>query len=392
MTYFTVSQVAKFIYDVFNAETYLHNICIYGEVSGFKISQSHAYFTLKDENSCLQCSCFNYRKTYVPKDGETVIIKGSPNFYQKGGKLTFIVDLIEPKGKGDLFLKIEELKKKLSAEGLFDDKYKKPIPKYPKTVGVVTSKTGAVIRDINTTVRKYNKSIDIVVYDAKVQGVGAVEEMVEGVLALDKLGLDVIIVARGGGSVEDLMPFNDEKLARTIFNASTPIISAVGHEVDYTICDFVSDKRVATPTAAAELVAYSQKDNIENVKYILSLLNREITRKVSLVSDELYNSTDEIKGEILDLFNCKASATKQAINMLNGAINKKVLSKQEKCIIVDGKLKDAGAVIDEKTKVKIFKGDKQIYLLSALMQGDDVIIKQNDVTVNSKILGKKVGE
>lgn len=390
MTYFTVSQVAKFIFDVFEAETYLHNICIYGEVSGYKISQNHAYFTLKDENCQIQCSCFNYRKTYVPKDGETVIIKGSPNFYQKGGRLSFVVDFIEPRGKGDLFLKIEELKRKLKEEGLFEEAYKKSIPAYCKTVGVVTSKTGAVIRDINTTIRRYNKAIDIILYDAKVQGVGAVEEMIDGITALDKLNLDAIIIARGGGSVEDLMPFNDERLARTIFSAVTPIISAVGHETDFTICDFVADKRAATPTAAAELVAYSQSEQIENLKYTLGLLNKEITRKLGILNDELYNNIDQINSDILSLFANKTSRCKLVINSLNSAINKKVLLKQNDYIVVDNKLKENGSIINDKTKIRIYDGGKEIYLLTKVGIDDEIILSQNGMQVTTKILGKKV--
>lgn len=390
MTYFTVSQVAKFIFDVFEAETYLHNICIYGEVSGYKISQNHAYFTLKDENCQIQCSCFNYRKTYVPKDGETVIIKGSPNFYQKGGRLSFVVDFIEPRGKGDLFLKIEELKRKLKEEGLFEEVYKKSIPAYCKTVGVVTSKTGAVIRDINTTIRRYNKAIDIILYDAKVQGVGAVEEMIDGINALDKLNLDAIIIARGGGSVEDLMPFNDERLARTIFSAVTPIISAVGHETDFTICDFVADKRAATPTAAAELVAYSQSEQIENLKYTLGLLNKEITRKLSVLNDELYNNIDQINSDILSLFANKTARCKLVINSLNSAINKKVLLKQNDYIVVDNKLKENGSIINDKTKIRIYDGEKEIYLLTKVGVDDEITLSQNGTQVTTKILGKKV--
>ena len=390
MTYFTVSQVAKFIFDVFEAETYLHNICIYGEVSGYKISQNHAYFTLKDENCQIQCSCFNYRKTYVPKDGETVIIKGSPNFYQKGGRLSFVVDFIEPRGKGDLFLKIEELKRKLKEEGLFEEVYKKSIPAYCKTVGVVTSKTGAVIRDINTTIRRYNKAIDIILYDAKVQGVGAVEEMIDGINALDKLNLDAIIIARGGGSVEDLMPFNDERLARTIFSAVTPIISAVGHETDFTICDFVADKRAATPTAAAELVAYSQSEQIENLKYTLSLLNKEITRKLGVLNDELYNNIDQVNSDILSLFANKTARCKLVINSLNSAINKKVLLKQNDYIVVDNKLKENGSIINDKTKIRIYDGEKEIYLLTKVGVDDEITLSQNGTQVTTKILGKKV--
>lgn len=239
---------------------------VYGEVSGFKFSGPHAYFTLKDKNSQLSCVCFYAAKTYSPKDGESVIVRGSLDYYVKGGRLSLQVNSIKPVGQGLLFLEFERLKAKLEKEGLFDESHKKQIPQFAKNVLVVTSKTGAVIRDIVTTVRRKNPIINIVVRDVRVQGEGAAHD-IAGVLArTDTLGYDVIIIARGGGSLEDLAPFYDEELVRAVYGLNTPVVSAVGHETDFSLCDFAADARAATPTAAGELVAYDYYGMLRDVR------------------------------------------------------------------------------------------------------------------------------
>lgn len=254
--YISVTQFNTIIKNIFSAEEMLHNIAIFGEVSGFKISGKHAYFNLKDKGGVLACSCFFYSKTYIPKEGESVILKGSPDYYVKGGRFSFKVDKIEAVGVGALYKQIEELKIRLTAEGVFDESHKKPIPKFSKNIVVITSKTGAVIRDIATTVRKKNPVINIIIYDVKVQGEFASKEIVDALNNVDNFNYDCVILARGGGSLEDLMPFNDEQVVRAMFNLKTPIISAIGHETDFTLCDFVADFRAATPTAAGDMVAY----------------------------------------------------------------------------------------------------------------------------------------
>ena len=205
---------------------------VFGEISGYKFSGAHAYFTLKDKNSQLSCVCFYAQKTYVPKDGESVIVRGSLDYYVKGGRLSLQASSITPVGQGMLFLEFERLKAKLQAEGLFDEAHKKPIPQSAKNVLVVTSKTGAVIRDIVTTVRRKNPVIDIVVKDVRVQGEGGGKEIAKVLERVDNLGYDVIVIARGGGSLEDLAPFYDETLVRAVYKMKTPVVSAVGHETE----------------------------------------------------------------------------------------------------------------------------------------------------------------
>ena len=233
-----------------------HGLEVYGEVSGARMSGPHLYFTLKDKESQIACVKFGADRSYIPKDGESVVLRGSMNFWTKGGRLTFAASTITPAGKGLLAIEFERLKARLNAEGLFDEAHKVPIPKFASDVLVVTSRTGAVIRDIVTTVRRKNPVINITVRDVRVQGEGAAHE-IAGVLArVDRLGYDVIVIARGGGSLEDLAPFYDEELVRAIYAMKTPVVSAIGHETDFSLADLVADARAATPTAAAELVAY----------------------------------------------------------------------------------------------------------------------------------------
>ena len=260
MEYISVTLLNNFIHNSLAAEQLLQEVVVFGEVSGYKIQGAHAYFTLKDEGAQIPCNCFNYIKTERAKDGDGIIVYGNVDYYVKGGRLSLNVKRIVPVGRGLQAIKLEELKQKLAAEGLFSDMYKKPIPQYPIDVCVLTSKTGAVIHDICRTVRRKNKIQNIKLYDVRVQGDGADLDIVQALEKVDELGFDCIIIARGGGSYEDLFVFNSEKLARAIFKAKTPIISGVGHESDFTICDMVADVRAATPTAAAELVAFDTEE------------------------------------------------------------------------------------------------------------------------------------
>lgn len=278
--YLSVSIVNMYIHNVFVAEEMLHDIDVVGEVSGISVVRGHAYFTLKDKDAQIACNSFNCAKTYLPKNGELIIVRGSVSYYGKNGKLSLNADRITPYGAGLLAMQLEELKNKLLKEGLFAEEHKKRLPEYCRNVCVLTSTTGAVIRDIITTVRRYNDVIDINVYGVQVQGENSAASIVKALQITDELGFDVIIIARGGGSQEDLMPFNDEKLVRSVYAAKTPIISAVGHETDYTLCDLVADARAATPTAAAELIAY-------DTTAIREELSAFATRAKSLLLDKV---------------------------------------------------------------------------------------------------------
>ena len=254
---YTVSQVNSYIKSIFARDGLLSGVCIKGEISECKYhSSGHIYFTLKDEKSQISCIMFSGQRVNLDfelKKGQSIIIYGSVNVYESAGKYNVHVKSAELAGAGALYEEIERIKKKLLAEGLFDRKYKKQIPVYIKTLGVVTAATGAAIQDIINICKRRNPYIRIILAPARVQGEGAAKTIIDAAKRLDKLGADVIIIGRGGGSIEDLMAFNDEELARTVFAMKTPVISAVGHETDTTLIDYVSDLRAPTPSAAAEL-------------------------------------------------------------------------------------------------------------------------------------------
>lgn len=265
---FSVSDINKYVKMIFDSDMLLNNVSIRGEITNFKAHYTgHLYFTLKDENSTIKCVMFKGNAQFIkfkPSDGMKVVINGQVSAFERDGVYQVYCKTMSPEGLGDLYLAYEQLKAKLSKEGLFDQTKKKPIPFLPKRVGVITSRTGAVIRDIiNVSTRRY-PNVNILVYPAAVQGVNVASTVIEGLKTFNKLNnVDVIIIARGGGSFEDLFGFNDESLARQIYESEIPVVSAVGHETDFTICDFVSDLRAPTPSAAAELV-YPEYSEIVN--------------------------------------------------------------------------------------------------------------------------------
>ena len=270
----TVSRLNAYVKAIIDNDELLNNVYIKGEISNLKKHYTgHYYFTLKDKDSLIKCVMFKSYTSYLNfdvEDGMNVVILGTVAVYERDGIYQIYAKGMELDGVGDLYAAYEKLKAKLEVEGLFDQKYKKKIPYLPKEIGVVTSKTGAVIRDIiNVTTRRY-PMVHIKLYPASVQGKGAAETIVKGIEYFNKVkNVDLIIVARGGGSLEDLWPFNEEITARAIFDSEIPIISAVGHETDFTIADFVADLRAPTPSAAAELAVpdvYELKQKINNYK------------------------------------------------------------------------------------------------------------------------------
>ena len=275
---YKVSEINKYIKMVFDKDPFLANVRIRGEITNFKAHYTgHFYFTLKDETATIKCVMFKgFASTvkFKPADGMKVVIEGQVGVFERDGVYQIYCKSMSPEGLGELYLAFEQLKEKLNKEGLFDVSKKKKIPFLPNRVGIITSKTGAVIRDIiNVSTRRY-PNVNLLIYPAAVQGVNVASTVIAGIKTFNQLNnVDVIIIARGGGSFEDLFGFNDEALARTIFASHIPIISAVGHETDFTICDFVSDLRAPTPSAAAELV-YPQYSEI--VKRIWMNKNRNI--------------------------------------------------------------------------------------------------------------------
>ncbi len=270
----TVSDLNRYIKDKIADDENLNQILVKGEISNFKNHYTgHMYFTLKDENSLIKCVCFKTyasKLTFMPKDGMKVIVLGSVSVFERDGIYQIYVKMMEEDGEGDLYTKYKELKERLEKEGLFDDSHKQKIPLMPKVIGVLTSQTGSVIRDIINVSTRRNPNVYIRLLPVPVQGEGAAEKIASGIKFMNENNLaDVLILARGGGSLEDLWPFNEEIVARAIYDSKIPIISAVGHETDFSISDFVADLRAPTPSAAAELAVpdvYEVKKKIESLQ------------------------------------------------------------------------------------------------------------------------------
>lgn len=262
---YTVQEVNKFIKNMFLQERMLGNICIKGEISAVKYhTTGHIYFTLKDASGVIPAVMYKGNRptglNFPMKVGDKVLVTGKIDVYERDGKYELYARKIELDGEGNLFLRFEQLKRELEEMGMFAIEYKRPIPKYARRIGVVTAPTGAAIQDIRNIARRRNPYVEIILCPALVQGEGAALSIVNGIRALEALGVDVMIVGRGGGSIEDLWAFNEEIVARAIFDCSVPIISAVGHETDWTIADLVADRREPTPSAAAECAVFSYAD------------------------------------------------------------------------------------------------------------------------------------
>ena len=287
---FSVAQINAYIKRIFQSDYALNRIYIKGEVSNCKYhSSGHIYFSLKDDKSQISCVMFANQRIsgldFEMENGQTVIVSGSISVFERNGTYQLYANEISLDGIGRLYVEFEKLKEKLYREGLFDHEKKKPIPQNPKTIGIVTAKTGAAIHDIMSVAKRRNPYIQLVLYPAQVQGDGAAETIVRGVETLDRYGVDTIIIGRGGGSIEDLWAFNEEKVARAIYAAKTPIISGTGHEVDTTIADYAADLRAATPTAACELAVPDLRETLDAIdarKRSLSVQIRHILRNYEL--------------------------------------------------------------------------------------------------------------
>lgn len=292
MPAFTVSDVNRYIKSLMNADEVLSAVTIRGEISNFKAhSSGHLYFTLKDEGAEIAAVMFRgdvARMNFRPADGMRVLVYGSVDVYEKSGRYQVYVRTMLADGVGAMTLAYERLKKKLAAEGLFDESRKRPIPRFPSCVGVITAPTGAAVRDIlNITGRRYPQA-KILLYPSLVQGADAPAMLCAGLACLNALGeCDVIILGRGGGSLEDLWAFNDEALARAVAASQIPVISAVGHETDFTLCDFVADLRAPTPSAAAEIAVPDRGELLARLEQTQTVLRRNADKRVSTVRQSL---------------------------------------------------------------------------------------------------------
>lgn len=314
---YSVDEITTYIKLLLTKDKNLQNIWIKGEISNFKLASSgHMYFSLKDENSLINCVMFrgtNKDLQFQPKEGMKILIKGNVDIYKKTGNYQIIIEEMHLDGQGELYLKFLQLKEKLEKEGLFNKIHKKPIPKYPKIIGIITSLQGAVIQDIIKITKRRYPHVKLLVYPSAVQGDQAKDNIVSGITILNTLELDLIILARGGGSFEDLFPFSEEIVARAIYDSKIPIISAVGHETDFSIADFVADLRAPTPSAAAEIAVPDEQEILKlfsqlernlcnRTRRILEirrqkidfLINRPLFKRPYLIIEEHRQNLDEL--------------------------------------------------------------------------------------------------
>lgn len=289
---YSVGQVNKYIKNMFAQDFMLHHISIKGEVSNCKYhSSGHIYFTMKDADGTINAIMFAGSRReglkFPMKEGDRVVVTGSVEVYERDGRYQIYARTIERDGEGNLYLKFEALKRELEEMGMFAEEYKQSIPTYAKTVGVVTAETGAAIQDIRNIAGRRNPYVQLILCPALVQGEGAAASIVHGIHALEQIGVDVIIVGRGGGSIEDLWAFNEEMVARAIFDCRIPVISAVGHQTDFTIADYVADLRAPTPSAAAELAVFDYRQAMQELLGMRQQMDKELQRKVTVARNHL---------------------------------------------------------------------------------------------------------
>ena len=341
---YSVSQVNSYISNMFAQDYMLGLISIRGEISNLKYhSSGHIYFTLKDEGAAINCVMFAGNRgglNFTMKDGQCVVASGQVRVFEKSGQYQLYAKSIKLDGAGSLAEEFEKLKARLAEMGMFAEEYKQPIPSYIKTLGVVTAPTGAAIQDIINVSKRRNPYIKIVLYPALVQGDGAPASIIKGIRALEEYGVDTMIVGRGGGSIEDLWGFNDEGVAEAIFNCSVPIISAVGHETDFTIADFVSDLRAPTPSAAAELAVGSFYELMEKVSGYGDDLDRAWNIRLDVSRHRLALLQSRLKAASpKESLTINRSKLEQLSSRLNAIMDKKLVTSHSKLGILTERLK-----------------------------------------------------
>lgn len=398
---YSVSEITRDIRIILDEN--FDDVWIEGEISNFKTYPSgHSYFSLKDKNSLLRCVLFKNSASslkFDAEDGMSVLCRGRVSFYEKSGQAQLYVNSIEPRGKGALQIAFEKLKKKLYDEGLFDEERKKPLPFLPMRIGVVTSPAGAAVRDILKVARRRFPNVEISIRPVRVQGDEAKSEIAEAIRELNEYNsfikkekkeehpIDVIIVGRGGGSLEDLWPFNEEIVARAIFESEVPIISAVGHEVDYTISDFVSDVRAATPSAAAELVMPRKEDLISRIDDLKGRLIQAIKAKLEKLEDAVKNLRGSyVLKNPLNVFIQLEQQVDELVRSLTYNASNLVKLKKSGLAAAGGRLEALSplAVLGRGYSIT-FKNDRSIKSATSLKKGDEIKTRFAEGSAISKI-------
>lgn len=396
--YLTVSVINRYIKHRLDTDENLQTVFIKGEISNFKAhSTGHLYFSIKDETSKINAIMFSKNASklqFSPIDGTKVLITGRISVYEATGNYQIYVDDMQEDGLGNLYIEFEKLKKKLEEEGLFDSKYKKPIPKYPEKIGVITANTGAAIKDILTTIKRRYPIAQVILFPSLVQGENAASDIVKNINLAGNYELDILIVGRGGGSIEDLWPFNEEIVARAIFDCNIPVISAVGHEIDFTIADFVSDLRAPTPTAAAEMAVPNLVDLNKYIKQLNIRLNETILKQLNIqkLYLESFKNSYIIKNPMILYEN-----QKQRLDLINEKLNTNIVLK------LDNKRKELENIIDKLNLVNplnilkrgfslTYKDNKLVKSVKKLKENDLLNLKLTDgvATVEVKEINNEI--
>lgn len=391
MNYQTIGEFTSYLKLMFDNSSKMRNVYLKGEISNFKKHPTgHLYFSLKDENSKINAIMFareTFKLNFNPQDGTKVLVHGRVSIYEATGNYQIYIDEMEEDGIGNLYKKFEELKKKLEKEGLFDQEHKKIIPYFPKRVGVITAKTGAAIRDIVTTIKKRCPVVEIIVFSSLVQGEGAKEDIVRNIKLAKNYNIDTLIVGRGGGSIEDLWPFNEEIVARAIYECNIPVISAVGHETDFTIADFVADIRAATPTAGAMIAVPVLTDLIKHNDQLKIRLNETIIKKIKIYHLELdkFKNSFVLKNPMI-MYDNKKQKLIMYNDKINNIINNIIINKQNKINNIKNNRIIINPTIIYKDKINHLQklNEKLLIInpLNTLKRGYSVLYK-NDTIINS---------
>lgn len=394
---YSVKQVNAYIKNMFVQDFMLNRIYVKGEVSNCKYHTSgHIYFSLKDESGAIACVMFagDRRKglAFRMQEGQKVIVLGSVSVYERDGRYQLYAKEIVPDGEGDLYRQFEKLKKELEEMGMFAPEFKQPIPFYSRKVGIVTAPTGAAVRDIMNISRRRNPYAQLILYPALVQGDQAAESIVKGIRTLDNYGVDVMIVGRGGGSIEDLWAFNEEIVARAIFECETPIISAVGHEVDVTIADFVADLRAPTPSAAAELAVFDYR--------LLDGVLEEIKQRMELsINQRLQLEKHRLEKELLRLRllhpGNQLLQKKQCLSKLQGELQRSMeyyLEKNRHRLELIGKRLQGASPLNKLTGGYAYLSDQEgdpIESIDQIQIGETIFLRLKDGRVQTSVLKKE---
>ena len=390
----TVTDLNRYIKNKVDNDEYLNNVLVKGEISNFKHHYTgHMYFTLKDENSLIKCIMF---KTYtpnlkfVPKDGMKVMILGTVSVFERDGVYQIYCKAMQEDGMGSLYTAYEELKNKLEKQGLFDSKYKKAIPKFPKSIGVLSASTGSVIRDIINVSTRRNPNCYIKLLPVPVQGKGAGEKIAEAIKLMNEYKLaDVIVLARGGGSLEDLWPFNEEVVAHAIFESELPIISAVGHETDFTIADFVADLRAPTPSAAAELAVPNIQEVLENLEKYNIRYKNALKKKIEVMRLRYEKCmANRVFKEPLQKINERYITIDMKVKQIQNYITNKVKDNKSKMIELITKLDTLSPLktLSRGYSLTTDTSGKVVNSVKGIQKNDELIIRFQDGSTNVKVI------